>query len=52
MAGRLTFVNDIVSGRIDWKIVVRVIRLWNIPDFKYPNTINTVEMILVDQKVS
>lgn len=52
MAGRLTFVNEILPGRIDWKIVVRIIRLWQITDFKYRNTINSVEMILVDENVS
>lgn len=42
---------QIVPGKIDWSLSVRVIRLWIVPEFKNPSNPNTLEMILLDKKV-
>lgn len=52
MAPKLTLIDDIVAGRIDWKMIVRVMDLWEVTDFNNPQITNSVEMILIDQKVS
>lgn len=44
-------IEDIVPGRIDWNLTVRVIRLWVVPEFKNPSNPNTIEMVLLDEKV-
>lgn len=51
MAPRITFINQILAGRIDWKIVVRIIRLWHVSDFRSPEITSSIEMIFVDERV-
>ncbi|KAJ1388063.1 Nucleic acid-binding, OB-fold [Sesbania bispinosa] len=50
MYRRVTYLSEIVSGRVDWKIRVKVIRLWNGTDFVDRSIKNTIEMVLVDEK--
>jgi len=33
MASYIIVIDDIVAGKIDWKIRVRIVNLWKIPDF-------------------
>lgn len=47
----LDLVNDIVPGRLNWRIKVRVIRMWEVPTFLKPNQANSLEMVLLDQMV-
>ncbi|KAJ1396646.1 Nucleic acid-binding, OB-fold [Sesbania bispinosa] len=37
-------------GRVDWKIRVRIIRLWRLPEFKNPLQTSALEMLLVDEE--
>lgn len=52
MAPTITSVKDIMAGKIEWRLIVRVIRLWRVPDFKNPEQDNSIEMLLLDEKVS
>ncbi|XP_024628783.1 replication protein A 70 kDa DNA-binding subunit C [Medicago truncatula] len=45
----LDLVNDIVPGRLNWRIRVRVVRMWEVPTFLKPNQANSLEMVLLDQ---
>ncbi|KAG4925380.1 hypothetical protein JHK87_050920 [Glycine soja] len=47
---RVTDISKIVSGRIEWRLQVRVIYLWFISDFKNPNDMNSLEMVLLYAK--
>lgn len=47
----LDLVNDIVPGRLNWRIRVRVVRMWEVPTFLKPNQANSLEMVLLDQMV-
>lgn len=51
MTKRVTDISKIVSGRIEWRLQVRVIYLWFISDFKNPNDMNSLEMVLLYAKV-
>jgi hypothetical protein len=42
---------DIVPGRETWRIKVRVLRMWEVPSFLKPDETNSLEMVLIDQKV-
>jgi hypothetical protein len=43
--------SEIIPGRDAWRIRVRVLRLWKVPSFLNPLETNSVEMVLVDEKV-
>jgi hypothetical protein len=43
---------DVLPGREAWRIKVRVARLWTVQTFMKPDRINSVEMVLIDKKVS
>lgn len=45
----LDSISAIRSGRFDWKLRVRVVRIWDLPDRGVDDVVNSVEMILVDQ---
>lgn len=51
MASRVNFISEIVPGKINWKLEVRIIRLWTLPEKKNPLNTNSLEMILLDEKV-
>jgi len=36
MVSHITVIDDIVAGKIDWKIRVRIVNLWKILDFNKP----------------
>jgi len=36
MTSHITAIDDIVVRKIDWKIRVRIVNLWKIPDFNKP----------------
>ncbi|KAJ1387726.1 hypothetical protein SESBI_39713 [Sesbania bispinosa] len=48
---RVTLLTSITAGRVDWKIRVRIIRLWRLPEFKNPLQTSALEMLLVDEEV-
>jgi hypothetical protein len=43
--------SDIKPGKEAWRIRVRVVRLWKVPGFLNPGQTNSLEMVLVDEKV-
>jgi hypothetical protein len=45
-------VADIASGRDNFCIRVRVVRLWKVPAFLNPSEYGSLEMVLIDEKVS
>jgi len=51
MAPRISFLADIRPGKIDFKIRVRVIRLWRVADRNNPKLIRSIELLLLDEKV-
>jgi hypothetical protein len=44
-------VADIASGRDNFCIRVRVVRLWKVPAFLNPSEYSSIEMVLIDEKV-
>jgi hypothetical protein len=42
---------DVLPANQGWKIKVRVIRLWPVYSFMKPDEINSLEMVLLDDKV-
>lgn len=51
MARRLSSLDEIVPGRVDWKVKVRIIHLWRVPSYSNPDVTYSIEMILLDEKV-
>ncbi|KAK2449710.1 eukaryotic translation initiation factor 4E-1 [Trifolium repens] len=45
-------VAEIVPNQGSTRIKVRVLRLWKIPSFLNPSEISSIEMVLIDEKVS
>jgi hypothetical protein len=43
--------SDVVPGRDTWRIKVRVVRVWEVPTFLNPLQTNSIELVLVDDKV-
>ncbi|KAJ1413701.1 Nucleic acid-binding, OB-fold [Sesbania bispinosa] len=50
MSRRIISLYEIVSGGVDWKIRVKVIRLWNGTDFEDPSIKKSIEMVFLDEK--
>jgi hypothetical protein len=44
-------VADIASGKDNFCIRVRVVRLWKVPAFLKPSEYSSLEMVLIDEKV-
>jgi hypothetical protein len=38
-------------GKESWRVKVRVLRLWNVSSFMRPDQVNSIEMVLIDEKV-
>jgi hypothetical protein len=45
MASHITDIDDIVAGKIDWKIRVRIVNLWKIHDFNKPKEASSIELL-------
>lgn len=52
MAPKFALFEEIDAGRIDWKVRVRIIYLYKLPKFNNPMNINSIEVVLIDDKVS
>lgn len=52
MAIRYDYLRDITPLKEDWKIKVRVVRMWNMPGFSLNGEINSIEMVIQDDFVS
>ncbi|KAL2906391.1 Adenine phosphoribosyltransferase, partial [Bienertia sinuspersici] len=46
-----SMLSDITPEKESWKIKVRIIRLWYQPAYNNPNVTESLELVLVDQKV-
>ncbi|KAI3720244.1 hypothetical protein L6452_21157 [Arctium lappa] len=46
----ITLINDLDIQKDDFTVKVRIIRLWNLPMFKNPEQIFSIEMILMDEE--
>jgi hypothetical protein len=44
-------VSAVSPGREGWRLKVRVLRLWEVPIFLNPEQPNSIEMVLIDDKV-
>jgi hypothetical protein len=42
----------VTPGKDSWRFKVRVLRLWNTYSFLKPDVVNSLEMVLIDEKVS
>lgn len=51
MNSDLTYIIDIVAGKIDWKFEARVIHLWKVPNMKNMDEDVAIEFLLLDEKV-
>lgn len=51
MATKYALVTEVVAGRIDWKLRVCVINLWNVPVKNSPADTQSMEIVLLDEKV-
>jgi hypothetical protein len=38
-------------GKESWRFKVRVLRLWSVASFMKPDQVNSIEMVLIDEKV-
>lgn len=52
MTLQYNFVDDITPNKETWRIKVRIIRTWRRPNFNNPNEENSIEMVLMDEKVN
>lgn len=43
--------SEIVPDRDGWRIKVRILRLWEVPTLLRPDQTNSLEMVLIDDKV-
>ncbi|GAU49925.1 hypothetical protein TSUD_408260 [Trifolium subterraneum] len=50
MASRFDMLCDVLPGRDSWKFKVGVLRKWSISSFMKPNEMNSLEMVLIDEK--
>ncbi|GJS84949.1 putative diphthine methyl ester synthase [Tanacetum coccineum] len=50
MDTKLTKVSELTPFRDDWKVKVRVIRLWKPPDFSNPLVTYSLDMVLMDEE--
>lgn len=52
MEHSFNYIDEVLPGKSDLKIRVRINRMWTQPDRNNQHEIGTVEMILVDEKVT
>ncbi|XP_019262395.1 PREDICTED: uncharacterized protein LOC109240216 [Nicotiana attenuata] len=50
MATHIDFIKDITISKMQWKLKVRVVRLWEVPDRFNPGNILSIELVLQDEK--
>ncbi|MCI02832.1 replication factor A protein, partial [Trifolium medium] len=41
---------SVSPGNVSSRFKVRVLRLWNVYSFTKPNKVNSIEMVLIDEK--
>ena len=51
MATNLNSIQELTALKVDWAIVARVVRMWNVPGGPRCSIPQSIELILVDDKV-
>ncbi|XP_070010416.1 uncharacterized protein [Nicotiana sylvestris] len=51
MATHSDFIKDITISKMQWKLKVRVVRLWEVPDRYNSDTAFSIELVLQDEKI-
>jgi hypothetical protein len=52
MSSAFDMVGVVCPGRESWRIKVRVLRMWNVNSFLRTDQVNSIELVLIDEKVS
>ncbi|KAL2941879.1 Replication protein A 70 kDa DNA-binding subunit, partial [Bienertia sinuspersici] len=52
MSQSFNMINDLTPINENWRIKVRIIRLWKVPNYNNPNVVDSIELVLVDEKGS
>ncbi|TKY60913.1 Replication protein A 70 kDa DNA-binding subunit A [Spatholobus suberectus] len=52
MAPRISFIEKIVPGTLEWRLRVRIIRLWKQTEYNNPMQIKSTELKLLDEKTA
>jgi len=52
MKKSLDCLSEIVSGKDAWRIKLHIVRIWEVPTFLNPDQTNSLEMVLIDEKVN
>ncbi|KAL2936052.1 Germin-like protein 9-1 [Bienertia sinuspersici] len=50
MENKTDYISDINPSKDSWRIVVKVIRLWHVPSYIDPSEVQSIEMVLIDEK--
>ncbi|KAL2905027.1 Replication protein A 70 kDa DNA-binding subunit [Bienertia sinuspersici] len=50
MAQSINMINDLTPINENWRIKIRIIRLWEVPNYNNPNVVDSIELVLVDEK--
>nr|XP_009770374.1 PREDICTED: uncharacterized protein LOC104221090 [Nicotiana sylvestris] len=50
MATHIDFIKDVIISKMQWKLKVRVVRLWKVPDCFSLDTTFSIELALQDEK--
>jgi hypothetical protein len=51
MGSSFDLLSAVMPGREGWRFKVRVLRMWEVPSFLNPEQPNSIEMVLIDEKV-
>jgi len=51
MENSFDLLSAVLPGREGWRFKVRVLRMWEVPSFLNPEQPNSIEMVLIDEKV-
>ncbi|KAL2942787.1 Replication protein A 70 kDa DNA-binding subunit B [Bienertia sinuspersici] len=52
MAQSINMINDLTPINENWKTKLRIIRLLEVPKYNNPNVVDSIELVLVDEKGS
>ncbi|KAL2904231.1 Replication protein A 70 kDa DNA-binding subunit C, partial [Bienertia sinuspersici] len=50
MSMAINYVSDINPSKESWKIIVRVTHLWHVPSYNNPSELQSIELVLMDEK--
>ncbi|XP_045798955.1 uncharacterized protein LOC123893082 [Trifolium pratense] len=50
MANHIDMISTINDVPRNWRLIVRVVRLWGVPEFNTPNQFRSLELVLMDSE--